>query len=139
MLNAYLDTGNVPTIGYGTTQYPNGRKVKTGDSISQAEADLLLEYGLIKFTQIVLRKIKIDLQQYELDALVDFCYNAGTSYKSAGKWRDYNIWNLVNKREITPEYWRNLAITDNGKKLPGLVKRRHSESDLFFTGDLRVY
>ena len=28
----YLDTGNVPTIGYGTTIYPDGRKVAMKDA-----------------------------------------------------------------------------------------------------------
>ncbi len=43
-LNAYLDPVGVPTIGYGTIAYPNGRKVEMGDSISAAEASAFLKF-----------------------------------------------------------------------------------------------
>lgn len=41
-LKAYLDDAGVPTIGYGTIIFEDGRKVKLGDSISKEVAESLL-------------------------------------------------------------------------------------------------
>lgn len=37
-LIAYLDTGGVWTIGYGTIKYPNGVRVKKGDVCTRGQA-----------------------------------------------------------------------------------------------------
>jgi len=34
---AYACPANVPTIGYGTTRYPDGRKVQYGETITKTE------------------------------------------------------------------------------------------------------
>ena len=138
-LEAYPDpgSGGKPyTIGYGTTQYPDGRSVKLGDKITEHQAKDYLAHDLRKFSQMVLKKITRPLYQNELDALTSFAYNAGTSYKSGSQWKDYNIWAKVNSKTITPEYWEALAITASGKRLNGLVRRRKSEAHLYFTGGL---
>lgn len=38
-LAAYLDSARVPTIGWGMTYYPDGRRVRLGDRITQEQAD----------------------------------------------------------------------------------------------------
>lgn len=131
-LRAYQDTGGIWTVGYGTTHYPDGRKIKEEDIISLEYAKTLFAYDLRKFETIVLSKVKRELLQREFDALVSFCYNCGTSYKSGGKWKDYNIWKLAQNKTITPEYWQKLAITDNGIVLEGLILRRKAESNMYF-------
>lgn len=136
VLEAYLDSAGIWTIGYGSTRYENGFPVKEGDKITLERAKQLFAFHLSKFTGIVLNKIKRPLLQNELDALVSFCFNAGTSYKSGSQWRDYQIWAKVNNRTITKEYWKTLAITAGGKKLKGLIRRRKSEAKLYFDGIL---
>lgn len=42
-LRAYEETPGIWRIGYGTTFYPGGGKVRQGDHITQSEADLYLE------------------------------------------------------------------------------------------------
>lgn len=138
-LESYKDSGGIWTIGYGTTRYPDDRIVKEGDKITLDEAKYYFSFDLKKFTQIVLGKIKRPLKQQELDALVSFCYNAGTSYKLGGQWKDYNIWKLANNNTITKQYWEALAITANGVKLNGLIRRRKSESMLYFDGIINFF
>ena len=40
---AYLDTGGVWTIGYGTIRYPNGNPVKKGDTCTKEQAEEYLK------------------------------------------------------------------------------------------------
>ncbi len=132
-LQAYLDPVGIPTIGVGATFYQDGRRVKMGDKITKQESRDLLAFHLEKFEKTVLEKVKRPLKQNEFDALVSFCFNAGTSYRSAaGQWRDYEIWKRADQK--TPgmkEYWENLAVTAKGKRLNGLVRRRKAEAALY--------
>lgn len=141
-LNAYQDSKGIWTIGWGNTFYKDGRRVKKGDKITQDQADELFKDIVPKFEQMVQKKIKRPLLQNEFDALVSFCYNAGTSYKAGGTWVDYNLFNNVNKNipgNDLKNYWQTLAIASGGKKLPGLIRRRKSESHLYLTGELNFF
>lgn len=129
---AYKDTGGIWTIGFGTTIYPNGTSIKRGDTCTKEEAAIYIKNDLVKFQLDVLSLIKIPLEQNEFDALLSFRYNAGTSYKKNGVWTPYNIWKYINSKKITKEYWEGLAITVDGKKLDGLVRRRKAEATLYF-------
>ena len=46
-LKAYQKKGDLPTIGYGTTFYPNGVTVKLGDVITQSQADEYLSAYIV--------------------------------------------------------------------------------------------
>jgi len=128
-LNAYLCSANVPTIGYGNTYYPNGIKVKLGDTISQEQAEILLLDILKKFEDIVNRKLKVKVNQNQFDALVSHTYNTGGSN---------TLFRLINNGANDTEVrtWiETRYITANGVKLNGLVRRRKAESDLYFRTD----
>lgn len=142
-LEAYLDPIGIPTIGLGATFYQSGAKVKMGDKITMQQAIDLFNWHVQKFTDTVLRKVKRPLKQQELDALVSFAFNSGTSYKTAGgTWKDYDIWNRAQRNipasEMKP-YWESLAITAGGKKLNGLVRRRKSEAHLYINGVVKFF
>lgn len=64
--------GDVPTIGFGTTQ-----GVKMGDKITppQALKRALVDVG--KFEGAVKQCVTVPLHQYEYDAYVDLAYNIG--------------------------------------------------------------
>lgn len=140
-LKAYKDPAGIPTIGYGNTFYEDGKPVKMGDEITQQRADELFALITPRFEQTVRNKINRQMLQHEFDAAVSFCYNAGTSYKTAGgTWKDYDIWKHIQNRYAGIEgYWQGLAITAGGVKLNGLVKRRKSEAHLYITGELKFY
>lgn len=141
-LKAYKDAKGIWTIGYGNTFYENGNPVKEGDTITQQRAEELFRLITPKFEATVKEKITVDLSQHQFDALVSFCYNAGTSYKLGNVWRDYQIWDKVNKGVNGQEminYWSTLAVTSGGVKLKGLENRRKSESHLFVKGELKFF
>lgn len=132
----YKCPAGVWTIGYGTTRYPNGKKVTADDMLITKEvAEVYLIEHLKKVETIVDNLLRDDLNQNQFDAVCDFVYNAGTTYiDKKGIKRLYNLFKNINsymtKGELT-KYWSNLAVTGGGKKLNGLITRRKYEVDLF--------
>jgi len=129
-LNAYPDpgTGNEPwTIGYGTTVYPDGRKVKKGDVITQVQALDYLKQDVKKFATSVNQLVSVPLNQNRFDALVSFTYNLGASALARS-----SLLRKLNAREYEAaaaefDKW----VYAGGRILPGLVNRRKAERDLF--------
>ncbi|BEV03789.1 lysozyme [Chryseobacterium gambrini] len=123
----YLDSAGIPTIGYGNTYYPGGKKVTMKDlSITKEKGAELFASVLPTYEKIVLGKIKIQLTQNQFDALVSHTYNTGGSD---------TLFSLINKK-ADAESIRNWVTTKyttaGGKVLAGLVRRRNAEADLFF-------
>lgn len=122
----YICPAGVATIGYGST-YLNGRKVTMQDRpISEVEAIKALQTDLAKFERIVKSKLKVPVNQNQFDALVSHTYNTGGSD---------TLFRLVNTRAdaATIRNWfETRYITAYGKVMPGLIRRRKAEADLFF-------
>lgn len=70
--------GDVPTIGYGSTTYEDGSKVKLGDTITRKDAEILFKNKLNVFEQGVRSCVKVPLYQYEYDSFVSLSYNIGS-------------------------------------------------------------
>jgi lysozyme len=124
-LKSYKCPANVWTIGYGNTYYLDGSKVLMGQKISQIEADMLMLKLLPKYEATVIKNIKVALNQNQFDALVSFCWNCGSSQ---------TLFRLVNQKatdEVIYDWLINHYIMGGGKVLPGLVRRRRVEADLF--------
>jgi lysozyme len=77
--NPYLDSVKVPTIGYGTTVYPNGVKVTLKDTPITKETALsyLLDH-VNKYVSWWVNKNIPSLTQTEFDAVCSLAYNVGT-------------------------------------------------------------
>jgi lysozyme len=127
----YRCSANVPTIGYGNTFYPDGKKVTMTDSpITEAVAVDLLQTLLRTFEQHVDSLCRDDINQNQFDALVSFCYNVGpTNLKNSTLLRKVNA--NPNDPTIRTEFlkWNKAA----GKVLAGLTRRREAEANLYFT------
>lgn len=123
----YLDSAGIPTIGYGNTYYPDGKKVTLKDpAITREKAAELFSSVLPVYEKIVSRKIKVDLTQNQFDALVSHTYNTGGSD---------TLFSLINKKadaEAIRNWFTSRYITAGGKILNGLIRRRKAEADLFF-------
>lgn len=129
------------TIGWGTTRYPNGQRVRKGEHITQQVADSIFKTQLPKYELMVKSLVKRELKQYEFDALVSFCYNVGSHYKAGDTYRPFNLWSHVNNKISDKDminYWSKLAITAGGKVLDGLIRRRKSEVHLYTTGEIKT-
>ena len=124
----YLCSAGVPTIGYGTTVYPNGIKVKLSDQkITQQLAETFLQHHVNAIEKDVLSLVKMPLTQNQFDALVSFAYNVGL-----GAFRDSTLLKLLNAGDIDNaskqfERWNKAG----GKVSNGLTRRRNAEKALF--------
>lgn len=122
----YLCPGGVPTIGYGSTYYPDGRKVTLNDPpIEQDYAEAILKHELENtFLPGTLRLCPV-LAKYpsRLNSIVDFCYNLGVG----------NLQRSTLRRRINAEDWIGAEdelrkwVKAGGIVLPGLVARREAE------------
>lgn len=131
-LEAYLDPVGIPTIGYGTIQYPGGKeRVRIGDRITQAKAELFLRHDCERFENVINTNVFVPLTQNQFDALVSFTYNVG-----AEAFLDSTMLKLINKGyldDASKQFARWVQGEVGGKMqvLPGLVSRREAERKLF--------
>jgi len=126
-LKAYDDGVGVWTIGYGTTKYPNGIRVKKGDTCTLDQAKAYMQNDLKAFEQTVNSAIKVPLNQNQFDALVSLAYNIGaTAFKKSTLVKRLNEGNY-NAAANQFDLWVNAG----GKRMQGLVNRRAAERTLF--------
>ncbi|MBP2290707.1 lysozyme [Azospirillum rugosum] len=127
-LKAYVCPAGVPTIGYGHTA-----GVKMGQVITAADADAFLQADLTAAAAQVDKLVKVPLNPQQRGALASFVFNLG-----AGSLQSSTLLVLLNKGDYAGaagQFGRWVCATVNGVKtqLPGLVKRRAAEADLFRT------
>lgn len=130
----YLCHAGVPTIGYGSTHYPDGRPVRLDDPpVSREQAAQIMAADLVAFAEAVEGAAGVALSQHQLDALVSFAYNVGVRAM-----RGSTLMRHV--RAGAPA----LAAAEfckwnkgGGRVLPGLVARREAERRLFLGQDWR--
>lgn len=122
---AYKCPAGVWTIGYGSTHWQDGRPVKEGDHISQVEACLLLEDYLEKHVRPKLKGVQLTNQQ--IGALESLIYNIGWTTFSKSK-----CWAGIKARDWGTVFMNWDWIKAGGKVLPGLIKRRAQEKNMFF-------
>ena len=124
---AYLDTGGVWTIGFGTIKYPNGTSVQKGDVCTTQQAEQWLKNDCKWVDACLDKNVKVNLNQNQFDALASFVYNIGeTAFVKS------TMLTLINQNSLTSaasqfDRW----VFDNGKRIQGLVNRRAKEKSLF--------
>lgn len=133
VLKAYVDpgTGNEPiTICYGTTVYPDGKKVKMGDVRTQTECEQYLLHDVTKFSENVKKLLTRTLSDNQFGALVSLAYNVGVgNLKTSTLLRKVNV--NPNDLSIAQEFMR--WNTANHKVMAGLTRRRTAEKNLYFS------
>ncbi len=125
----YRCPAGVPTIGYGTTHYPNGTRVKMSDKpISKKRAYAILKYEVDShYGKAVEHSVGSETTQEQLDAMISFAYNLGTgAFKRSTLLKQHN---RGKTKKAANEFakWTHA----NGKVLKGLVRRRSAEKKLY--------
>jgi GH24 family phage-related lysozyme (muramidase) len=147
-LNAYRDSVGIPTIGWGMTYYPDGRRVKIGDRITQIQADAmfaeLLERDFAAPVRAALGAAGTSPAQF--GAMVALAYNIGVGPKVwiPGLKKGFRQSEVL-KRHKAGDFlgagglggddptsgafggW----VRAGGKVLAGLVRRRSAEAALY--------
>ena len=126
--NSYLDAAGIPTIGYGSTMWTDGRKVRLGQTVTLQDAEKLLAYYLSNVILFV-----PEVTQNKFDAMCSLIYNIGLP-----NFRKSTLLKKVKENpddlSIRDEFMKWTMARKNGQlvSLPGLVRRRKAEADLYF-------
>lgn len=128
--SAYRDSVGIPTIGYGNTTYPDGSRVRMGDTITQEEALLAAEHFVTtKVIPMLSSKIPAWAQfnENQKAAIISFTYNLGPHFFGAKNFKS------ITAALLSPDYVNavpkalKLYIYADGKILQGLINRRNAE------------
>lgn len=126
----YYDSKGVPTIGFGSTVYPNGKKVTMTDSpVTVQMANQMLLYHLNNEVLPYIKKyITVPINQNQLDALASLVYNIG-----AGNFATSTVVKRINSKasELDIQKAWKMWNKSGGKILQGLINRREKEFKLF--------
>lgn len=138
-LKPYLCSAGVPTIGYGSTFYPSGRKVTMRDKpITQETAFWMLKQVANMFAKDVDSLVTSNINQNQFNALVSFAFNLGSDIDADDipeGLGDSRLLRRVNANPNDPEIAREFVKWNKagGRVLDGLTKRRLKEAELYFT------
>jgi len=130
-LKPYLCSAKIPTIGYGNTYYPDGKRVTLLDK------EITKEYAFDMFKELADRYAKrvdslvtSNINQNQFNALVSFAYNIGT-----GNFASSTLLKKVNKfpidLSIRNEFLRWNKV--NKVVINGLTNRRNEEANIYFS------
>ena len=125
----YLCSAGIPSIGYGSTYYRDGRKVTLKDkAITEPEAYALMVDILDRdFVPKIDKLIVVDVGQNMFDACCSLAYNIGS-----GAFGKSTLLKKVNSLDFSGsalefEKWSKAG----GKTVQGLLNRRREEKALF--------
>jgi lysozyme len=137
-LQSYRCPAGVWTVGYGTTIYPNGKKVKHGEKVTKRQAKNYLQYDLTDAAVAIAshaRKCKLTLSPNQFSALVSFAYNLGTgpvvekNRTMGGALRDHDYQAMAEAFLV----YNKARVKGKLKELKGLTRRRKAERTLFLS------
>lgn len=135
-LKAYKCPAGVWTIGWGTTEYPDGTKVKKFDEITEEQAEGFLNHYINEKIKLV-DNLSLN-QRTALEALI---YNIGHA-----EFDNSSLKKAIIAKDLKGIYknWDWISITVKDKKtgksykkaLRGLCRRRSEELNLFMEDKL---
>ena len=121
-LASYQDSIGVWTIGYGHTE-----GVSAGMTCTSEQADAWMAEDLRVAELAVDISVRVTLNQNQYDALVSFTFNVGSgNFENSTLLKKLNLSDYIGASAQFPIWDRA-----GGQALPGLLKRRLAERDLF--------
>jgi len=127
---AYQDSVGIWTVGYGSTMWPDGKKVQPGQRMTIQEAEAVMTWELTRKGKEILSGLPTTIiNQNQYDALVSFAYNLGVgALLKSTLFKKLKV--NPNDPSIRTEFMR--WVNAGGKRLTGLVRRREAETNLYF-------
>lgn len=130
----YLDVAGVPTIGYGTTFYPDGRHVDLKDHpVSEIEAEVFAEAALEKILSQLAPVFHSQPTVNQCGAMLSLAYNIGLSaFESSTLLKLFNAGDVQGAADQFAK-WDKAKVSGGMTEVLGLLKRRLAEKALFET------
>lgn len=123
----YICPAGYATIGYGHLIKDNEPYLAA--ELTKEEAQKLLGQDLSRFEKGIVTMTSAKLSQNQFDALCSFTFNLGL-----GAYQRSTLRMKINRGEYFDASLELLKwIRGGGRVLPGLVKRRHAERELFLS------
>ena len=134
-LTAYADPlhgWNVATIGWGTTRYPDGRKVSQGDIVTAGEADRLLQQEVDDIAKRLATTIPhwSEMRLTQQSALISFAYNLGSGFYGSTGFETISA-RLRNKAWSDVPAALKLYRNPGTSVEAGLLRRREAEGTIW--------
>jgi lysozyme len=124
----YLDSGGLPTIGYGT-RITEKQKIAWKDGISEAQGQIMFQDYMSALTKQLQMCPLANLQQWQYDAIFSLAYNIGFE-----AFQHSTIYKELMIRGTDLEPWLEWVHDAEGHLDKGLVIRRTMELKLFIYG-----
>jgi len=126
-LKAYRCPAGVPTIGYGAT----GPDIKIGMIWTEGQCHARLVADVARFEQAVAKALTVTANENQFAAMVSLAFNIG-----AGGFARSSVLRRHNARDFAGAADAFLLWNKGGGRvLPGLVRRRKAERDLYLTAE----
>jgi lysozyme len=130
----YLDTGGIPTIGFGATYLADGSRVTmTSPPMTRTEAEALLSSMVVKVLARVRAMVHVTMSDNSAASLCSFAFNTGT-----GALANSTLLRLLNEgaplTHVAGQFSAWVYDT-RGHVDPGLIRRRAAEAALFVKPD----
>lgn len=145
-LMPYLCATSHWTIGWGTTNYPDGRAVTSRDQpVSEIEAQVFLEYAAKRKYAELQRSgaVTRDPSVHQAAALLSLAYNIGVGIHDGikGDLADSTLLDRFNAGDVPGAAdqflkWNKGHVSGELVVIAGLTKRRRIERAIFLTPDL---
>lgn len=125
-LKPYKCPAGVWTVGFGHTGPDVDKWAAAGKSITNHQADVILDLDLERFEECV-ERLAPGLSDNQFSALVSFAFNLGEAALAKSTLLKHTLAGRYDDAAGEFMKWKYAA----GRVLPGLVKRRAAERELF--------
>ena len=133
-LKAYLDQAGIPTIGYGTIIFEDGRRVKLGDTITPDVAESLLNTDIGRRWSAIKHVIKVPTTDNQKIAIISLVYNIGVGgFIGSTLLKRINLNDTEANIRAAFAMWNKITVKGKRIENKGLTARRKREADLFFS------
>jgi lysozyme len=141
----YLCPAGVPTIGIGTTRYPDGRKVTLADlPCSEGQAQAFLQSSMWRVYQDLQNSGAVTRSPtlHQAAAFLSLAYNIGVGVHDGrkGDLADSSLLDCFNRGDLNGAWyhfldWDKAHVQGILQRVQGLVARRMAEQQLFKMAD----
>ncbi|MFB7881079.1 lysozyme [Brevundimonas diminuta] len=119
-----LRRDGTPVIGYG-----HARSARPGAVVSEAEAELLLQYDLMPIVALLNERVRLPLNQHQFDALASFIFSIGLERFQGSDVQAKLDANAPSEAAVALSAWPERA----SPPVDALYRRRSAERALFDT------